>query len=162
MYACVRECVHACVRVCACVRACVCVCAVWDVDYGCLQFVFELMLVLVTACQSCVYPSASSFGQTPLHFIPYLSLLTSKLVAICMLSETGIQISPLTIDDSTPVSQSRHTLRFQPIACRSIMRCPRVLTRPEMVWQAFVPDTCLLYTSPSPRDISGSRMPSSA
>ena len=43
-------------------------------------------------------------------------------------------------DDSTPVSQSRHTLRFQPIACRS-MRCPRVLTRPEMVWQAFVPDT---------------------
>ena len=45
------------------------------------------------------------------------------------------------IDDSTPVSQSRHTLRFQPIACRSIMRCPRVLTRPEMVWQAFVPDT---------------------
>ena len=43
-----------------------------------------------------------------------------------------------TIDDSTPVSQSRHTLRFQPIACRSIMRCPRVLTRPEMVWQAFV------------------------
>ncbi len=46
----------------------------------------------------------------------------------------------LTIDDSTPVGQSRHTLRFQPIACRSIMRCPRVLTRPEMVWQAFVPD----------------------
>ena len=44
------------------------------------------------------------------------------------------------IDDSTPVSQSRHTLRFQPIACRSIMSCPRVLTRPEMVWQAFVPD----------------------
>ena len=46
----------------------------------------------------------------------------------------------ISIDDSTPVSQSRHTLRFQPIACRSIMRCPRVLTRPEMVWQAFVPD----------------------
>ena len=46
-----------------------------------------------------------------------------------------------TIDDSTPVSQSRHTLRFQPIACRGIMRCPRVLTRPEMAWKAFVPDT---------------------
>ena len=45
------------------------------------------------------------------------------------------------IDDSTPVSQSRHTLRFQPIACRGIMRRPRVLTRSEMVWQAFVPDT---------------------
>ena len=44
-----------------------------------------------------------------------------------------------TIDDSTPVSQSRHTLRFQPIACRSIIRRPRVLrTRPEMVWHAFV------------------------
>ena len=43
-------------------------------------------------------------------------------------------------DHSTPVSQSRHTLRFQPIACRSIMRCPRVLTRPEMFWQAFVPN----------------------
>ena len=45
-----------------------------------------------------------------------------------------------TIDDSTPVSQSRHTLRFQPIACCSIIRCPHVLTRPEMVWQAFMPD----------------------
>ena len=27
---------------------------------------------------------------------------------------------------------------------------------------AVLVDTCLLYTSPSPRDISGSRMPSSA
>ena len=43
------------------------------------------------------------------------------------------------IDNSTPVSQSRHTLRFQPIACRSIIRRPRPSrTRPEMVWQAFV------------------------
>ena len=49
--------------------------------------------------------------------------------------------SIVTIDDSTPVSQSRHPLRFQPIVCRSIMRCPHVLTRPEMAWQAFVPDT---------------------
>ena len=47
------------------------------------------------------------------------------------------------IDDSTPVSQSRHTLRFQPIACRGIIRRPRVLrTRPEMVWQAFVRSHC--------------------
>ena len=45
----------------------------------------------------------------------------------------------MAIDDSTPVSQSRHTLRFQPIARRGIIRRPRVLrTRPEMVWQAFV------------------------
>ena len=28
--------------------------------------------------------------------------------------------------------------------------------------QIFVSEACLLYTSPSPRDISGSRMPSSA
>ena len=46
------------------------------------------------------------------------------------------------IDDSTPVSQSRHTLRFQPIACHGIMRRPHVLTRPGMVWQAFVPSHC--------------------
>ena len=29
-------------------------------------------------------------------------------------------------------------------------------------WPGEYPYTCLLYTSPSPRDISGSRMPSSA
>ena len=29
-------------------------------------------------------------------------------------------------------------------------------------WQFSIFDACLLYTSPSPRDISGSRMPSSA
>ena len=46
----------------------------------------------------------------------------------------------LIIDNSTPVSQSRQTLRFQSIACHSTMRCPHVLTRPEMVWQAFVQD----------------------
>ena len=51
-----------------------------------------------------------------------------------------LQSDSVIIDDSTPVSQSRHTLRFQPIACRSIVRCPHVLTRPEMVWQAFMPD----------------------
>ena len=49
-------------------------------------------------------------------------------------------VMSFTIENSIPVSHSRHTLRFQPIACRSIMRCPRVLTRPEMVWQAFVTD----------------------
>ena len=32
----------------------------------------------------------------------------------------------------------------------------------EEILAAFPDDTCLLYTSPSPRDISGSRMPSSA
>ena len=29
-------------------------------------------------------------------------------------------------------------------------------------WVTTMSETCLLYTSPSPRDISGSRMPSSA
>ena len=58
----------------------------------------------------------------------------------CVMSVLGTTKHSSAIDDSTPVSQSRHTLRFQPIACRSIMRCPRVLTRPEIVWQAFVPD----------------------
>ena len=29
-------------------------------------------------------------------------------------------------------------------------------------WKMVLVDSCLLYTSPSPRDISGSRMPSSA
>ena len=45
------------------------------------------------------------------------------------------------IDDSIPVSQSRHTLRFQPIACRSIMRQPRADPRPGMVLQAYQTDT---------------------
>ena len=32
----------------------------------------------------------------------------------------------------------------------------------EKVMDAVMPDICLLYTSPSPRDVSTSRMPSSA
>ena len=32
----------------------------------------------------------------------------------------------------------------------------------EVVLKKLVPGTCLLYTSPSPRDLSTSRMPSSA
>ena len=45
------------------------------------------------------------------------------------------------IDDSIPVSQSRHTLRFQPMACHSILRQPRADPRPGMVLQAYQPDT---------------------
>ena len=48
---------------------------------------------------------------------------------------------PIVPDDSTPVSQSRHTLRFEPIAYRGIMRRPRADPRPGMVWQAYQPDT---------------------
>ena len=61
-------------------------------------------------------------------------------MTINLLTEGQNGLNIMRIDDSTLVSQSRHTLRFQPIACRSIMRCPCVLTRPEMVWQAFVSD----------------------
>ena len=32
----------------------------------------------------------------------------------------------------------------------------------DLVCAGYLHDVCLLYTSPSPRDISGSRMPSSA
>ena len=77
------------------------------------------MWLLVFACAFTTFQVALS-RETPVSCVQWLSRSA--------------------IDDSIPVSQSRHTLRFQPIACRSIMRCPRVLTRPEMVWQAFVPD----------------------
>ena len=45
------------------------------------------------------------------------------------------------LHDSTPVSQSRHTLRFQPITCPGIMRWPLADPRCGMVWQAYQPDT---------------------
>ena len=32
----------------------------------------------------------------------------------------------------------------------------------ETIWRQWQPWSCLLYTSPSPRDMTGSRMPSSA
>ena len=67
--------------------------------------------------------------------------LTSVITSGLFVYIRSIRVADVcVIDDSTPVGQSRHTLRFQSIACRSIMRCPRVLTRPEMIWQAFVPD----------------------
>ena len=37
-----------------------------------------------------------------------------------------------------------------------------IIERYHKVFDILVTTTCLLYTSPSPRDISGSRMPSSA
>ena len=85
------------------------------------------------------------WGCVMIHFGPrhnyyytmYDQLLWETINVVCHAHD---EARVLLIDDSTPVSQSRHTLWFQPIACRSIMRCPRVLTRPEMVWQAFVPD----------------------
>ena len=40
---------------------------------------------------------------------------------------------------------------------------PTINRGPEPVWDgSSIPDACLLYTSPSPRDQRGSRMPSSA
>ena len=83
--------------------------------------------------------------HTDMNFLLRVSVTHRPAFARLILGrwkERSLRMKPpsLPIDDSTPVSQSRHTLRFQPIACRSIMRCPRVLTKPEMVWQAFVPD----------------------
>ena len=46
---------------------CACVCVVWDVDYGCLEFVFELMFVLVTG----YLPFGKFF---PLDIAPFHSL----------------------------------------------------------------------------------------
>ena len=52
---------------------------------------------------------------------------------------------------------------FQSVSARSRMYVePGHKGRVEMAGQADQTCTCLLYTSPSPRDISGSRMPSSA
>ena len=46
------------------------------------------------------------------------------------------------IDNPTPVNQSRHTQRFQPISCRSVMRRPRADPKPGMVSRAYYqPDT---------------------
>ena len=41
------------------------------------------------------------------------------------------------------------------------LQCEKILSTEELV-SGVVKNTCLLYTSPSPRDLSTSRMPSSA
>ena len=60
------------------------------------------------------------------------------------------------------VSESREEKDF----LQSILKIIDVqsdYTRPEVQEYAIhIPNTCLLYTSPSPRDLSTSRMPSSA
>ena len=47
-----------------------------------------------------------------------------------------------------------HLPEYQVLGCKS--------TDDEMHFQVDAPDPCLLYTSPSPRDGTSSRMPSSA
>ena len=99
-------------------------------------------MILISTC-SRSYPCRGKGSQVKL----LMCLISGETAYVFNIRKTAvfrmqrpvISGSPATIDDSTPVSQSRHTLRFQPIACRRIIRCPRVLrTRPEMVWQAFV------------------------
>ena len=82
----------------------------------------------------------SQFQRVKVHFDCSRHQWPSDLFPLDIVLSLSSSSMLTIIDDSTPVSRSRHTLRFQPIACRSIMRCPRVLTRPEMIWQAFVPD----------------------
>ena len=104
----------------------------------------------ITSClRKCViHPLHHVFVRSSsIHYVmstcmrhPYITSCLLRRLLLVNLFFSAIELSAELIDDSTPVSQSRHTLRFQPIACRSIMRCPRVLTRPEMAWQAFVPD----------------------
>ena len=45
---------------------------------------------------------------------------------------------------------------------RSVLGCSESLSEAETHWREFMNSFCLLYTSPSPRDQRGSRMPSSA
>ena len=42
------------------------------------------------------------------------------------------------------------------------LRCPSNIVASKLIWELNKPIACLLYTSPSPRDLSTSRMPSSA
>ena len=51
------------------------------------------------------------------YYTMYDQLLWETINVVCHAHD---EARVLLIDDSTPVSQSRHTLRFQPIACRSI------------------------------------------
>ena len=48
------------------------------------------------------------------------------------------------------------------IDCDKIVRGVQPICFDNAVWAYTLGTACLLYTSPSPRDISGSRMPSSA
>ena len=59
------------------------------------------------------------------------------------------------IQSNTPVLTNEESNDFLSIATREI-------TKYYEVYLGRSPDTCLLYTSPSPRDLSTSRMPSSA
>ena len=56
------------------------------------------------------------------------------------------------------------TLSRQLAHARSMNAClpPMTLVRIEDIWKPEQTQICLLYTSPSPRDLSTSRMPSSA
>ena len=65
--------------------------------------------------------------------------------------------------DSLIIVATDRISAFDVILKNKVTKKGAILTQMSKFWFDFTKDiVCLLYTSPSPRDISGSRMPSSA
>jgi len=128
--------------------------------YGIMQFVIKIAAWVMTrvmgasGAESLNVAASIFMGQTeaPLTIRPFLPDLTRSELMTVMTSgmahvSGGIMAAYIAFG-----IEPKHLLSAV------IMTAPGTLLMAKML----VPETCLLYTSPSPRDLSTSRMPSSA
>ena len=110
---------------------------------------------MVTVLTRTIGPSGRDYASFTLAEADVTNIGTSAdLVAndeaIVFEADAGTYVERLTVD-STLVSDATRNVTYQ---------CADRASRPVIGNGTF--STCLLYTSPSPRDLSTSRMPSSA
>ena len=65
-------------------------------------------------------------------------------------------------DNNRNIENRTHVSKLKNSICGDEMQIELVLKNEKILDFGYQGKSCLLYTSPSPRDISGSRMPSSA
>ena len=63
---------------------------------------------------------------------------------------------------ASPVSEPRQVVRYDAAALSTDAGARALYSKISRAAEKVCPNSCLLYTSPSPRDVEESRMPSSA
>ena len=122
-----------------------------------VQFGTAIALGLTALLLAFGYPRPSASEQMPLNLVTISDTAPQQTGTAELLRQNGAQIVSISLDGETP-----RTIVLDPDASTVQFR-DGVDASAWVITETQVQDeTCLLYTSPSPRDRTRSRMPSSA